>query len=159
VLAGTTLEQDMVTSGDQYLTKDMVLAKDSVLLTGSIVAANGGGSLAGADLSDGKVYRLFEVDVTTQESAQIAISIADAALAQYDGLRAGLGSTQNQLTSTIANLSVTMVNVSSAESAIRDVDFAEEAQNFSKMQILAQTGAYAMSQANASSQIVMSLLQ
>mgnify|MGYP005849739447 CR=1 FL=1 len=63
------------------------------------------------------------------------------------------------MTSTIANLTVTRVNVSAAESSIRDVDFAEEASNFSKMQILNQAGSFAMAQANASSQNVLSLLQ
>jgi len=46
-----------------------------------------------------------------------------------------------------------------AESTIRDVDFAEESSNFTKMQILSQAGTFAMSQANASSQQVLSLLQ
>jgi flagellin len=99
------------------------------------------------------------VDVTSQEGAQIAISIADSALSSYDKIRADLGSVQNQLTSTINNLSVTNVNIQSAESTIRDVDFAEEAANFSKMQILAQAGTFSMAQAKASSQNVLSLLQ
>jgi len=52
-----------------------------------------------------------------------------------------------------------MVNIYSSESTIRDVDFAEEASNFTKVQILSQTGAFAMAQANSSAQLVMSLLQ
>ncbi len=159
IAAGTTLEQDITLNGSQTLTNDMVLAKESTIAAGTVIAENGGGGLTGINLSDAEVSRLFEVDVTSQEGAQTAISIADAALSAYDGIRAGLGSTQNQLTSTIANLSVTQSNVSAAESNIRDVDFAAEAQNFSKLQILSQTGAYAMSQANASAQVVMSLLQ
>ena len=102
---------------------------------------------------------LFRSSVTSQEDAQIAIAVAESALKDYDKVRANLGSVQNQLTSTINNISVTQVNVQAAESAIRDVDFAAESQNFSKLQILAQSGSYAMSQANASSQNVMSLLQ
>ncbi|MBU0909810.1 MAG: flagellin B, partial [Proteobacteria bacterium] len=66
---------------------------------------------------------------------------------------------QNQLTSTIANISVTRVNIFAAESSIRDVDFAEESANFSRMQILSQASTFAMAQANASSQNVLSLLQ
>ncbi|MBI4791154.1 MAG: flagellin B, partial [Deltaproteobacteria bacterium] len=50
-------------------------------------------------------------------------------------------------------------NVTAAESSIRDVDFAEESANFSRMQILSQASTFAMSQANASSQNVLSLLQ
>ncbi len=59
-----------------------------------------------------------------------------------------LGSVQNQLQSTINNISVTQINVKSAKSQIRDVDFATEASNFNKYNILAQSGSYAMSQAN-----------
>ena len=66
---------------------------------------------------------------------------------------------QNQLVVTINNISVTAVNVKSAESQIRDVDFAAESANFSKHNILAQSGSYAMSQANAIQQNVLSLLQ
>ncbi|MFA5455761.1 MAG: flagellin, partial [Sulfurimonas sp.] len=65
----------------------------------------------------------------------------------------------NQLESTIRNISVTQVNVTAAESNIRDVDFAAESANFSKHNILAQSGAYAMSQANAVQQNVLRLLQ
>jgi flagellin len=105
------------------------------------------------------VYRLSDVDVTTQEGAQIGMMVADAALKTLDKVRSDLGSTQNQLTSTISNISTTKVNVDAAESTIRDVDFASESSNFTKMQILSQAGTFAMSQANASSQNVMSLLQ
>ena len=63
------------------------------------------------------------------------------------------------MTATISNISTTMVNIYASESNIRDVDFAEEASNFTKMQILSQTGTFAMSQANASAQQVLSLLQ
>ncbi len=60
---------------------------------------------------------------------------------------------------TINNITVTQVNVKAAESTIRDVDFAAESANFSKYNILAQSGSYAMSQANAVQQNVLKLLQ
>ncbi|MBN2232668.1 MAG: flagellar protein FlaB [Deltaproteobacteria bacterium] len=158
IQAGTTLEQD-ATIAATTLTNDMVVAKESTIKADSVIAANGGGGLAGAELTDATVHRLFELDVTTQESAQIAISIADSTLASYDNIRANLGSVQNQLTSTIANIQVTQTNVLSAESAIRDVDFAEESATFAKFQVLAQSGSFAMAQANASLQNVLRLLQ
>ena len=95
----------------------------------------------------------------TAEGAQTAIAIADAALKDVGNTRAALGSVQNQLSSTIANLSISLTNVNAAESNIRDVDFASEASNFSRLQILSQAGAFALSQANAGSQAVLSLLQ
>jgi flagellin len=85
--------------------------------------------------------------------------VAESAQKLLDKIRSGLGSTQNQLTATINNISVTQVNVKAAESQIRDVDFAAESANFNKHNLLAQSGSYAMSQANAVQKNVMKLLQ
>jgi len=156
--AGTVLERDYVTNGNQTLAEAMTLAKDSVIQSGSTLAANAGGA-SGTSISDTATNRLSDVNVLTQEGAQIAIAVADSALKDLDKVRGDLGSVQNQLTSTIANLAATKVNIASAESSIRDVDFAEEAANFSKFQILTQASSFAMAQANASSQTVLSLLQ
>ncbi|MBK1992412.1 flagellin A [Campylobacter sp. 2018MI35] len=97
--------------------------------------------------------------VTTLKGAMAVMDIAETAIANLDQIRADLGSVQNQLTSTINNITVTQVNVKSAESQIRDVDFASESANYSKANILAQSGSYAMAQANASQQNVLRLLQ
>jgi len=97
--------------------------------------------------------------VTTYAGAQAMIKIAQTAQEKLDTIRADIGSVQNQLTSTINNISVTQVNVSSAESQIRDVDFAEESASFSKYNIMAQAGSYALSQANSTQQNVLKLLQ
>ena len=91
--------------------------------------------------------------------AQAMIDVAEAARKTLDKLRADLGSVQNQLVATINNITVTQVNVKSAESQIRDVDFASESANFSKFNILAQSGSYAMSQANSVQQNILRLLQ
>jgi flagellin len=95
----------------------------------------------------------------TLKGAMAVMNIAESALKALDGIRSSLGSVQNQLSSTIENISVTQVNILSAESQIRDVDFASESANFQKYNILAQSGSYAMSQANATQQNVMRLLQ
>ena len=99
------------------------------------------------------------IDVTTRENAEKAVIISDYALRDLDARRSDIGSVQNQLESTIRNISVTQVNVQAAESQIRDVDFAAESANFAKLNILAQSGSYAMSQANAVQQNVLRLLQ
>jgi flagellin len=95
----------------------------------------------------------------TREGASKAMDIVESAITQLDSIRADLGSVQNQLVVTVNNISVTQVNVRAAESQIRDVDFAAESANFSKYNILAQSGSYAMSQANAVQQNVLRLLQ
>jgi flagellin len=97
--------------------------------------------------------------VTSLKGAMATMKIADAAILRLDQVRADLGSVQNQFISIVNNISVTQVNVKAAESQIRDVDFAAESANFSKYNILAQSGSYAMSQANAVQQNVLKLLQ
>ncbi|MDL0094948.1 flagellin B [Campylobacter vicugnae] len=113
---------------------------------------NGGASNAGqlTDQTGG---------VNTYGGAQAMIDVAESARKTLDKLRADLGSVQNQLVATINNITVTQVNVKSAESQIRDVDFASESANFSKFNILAQSGSYAMSQANSVQQNILRLLQ
>ncbi len=122
----------------------------------------GGAAPAKAGLTAGTVSvgnSISTADVTTFDAAQLTIKKADHALAQLDRTRSDIGSVQNQLESTIRNISVTQVNVTAAESQIRDVDFAQESANFSKYNILAQSGSYALSQANAVQQNVLRLLQ
>ncbi|EAK5926761.1 flagellin A [Campylobacter lari] len=97
--------------------------------------------------------------VTTLKGAMAMMDIVETATANLDAIRADIGAVQNQITATLNNISVTQVNIKSAESNIRDVDFAAESANFSKYNILAQSGSYAMSQANAVQQNVLKLLQ
>jgi len=126
----------------------------------AIVVAGGNAAKSGiTDATYGVANSISTADVTTYTAAQLTIKKADHALEQIDKIRSNIGSTQNQLESTIRNISVTQVNVAAAESQIRDVDFAAESANFAKHNILAQSGSYAMSQANAVQQNVMRLLQ
>lgn len=112
--------------------------------TATTVAASGG---------------IADANVTTATAAQTTIQRADSALEALDKVRSGLGSAQNQVEATLRNISVTRVNIQSAESAVRDVDFADESSNFAKMNILVQAGSYALSQANAVQQNIMTLLR
>jgi len=120
----------------------------------SAIGANVNSIIATSDNKNG-----IGAGVTTLKGAMAVMDIADSAAKLLDKIRADIGSVQNQLVSTINNISVTQVNVKSAESQIRDVDFAAESANFQKHNLLAQSGSYAMSQANAVQQNVMKLLQ
>ena len=97
--------------------------------------------------------------VTTLKGAMLVMDIAESAIKQLDTIRSDLGSVQQQMQSTINNITITQVNVKSAESGIREVDFAAESANYSNLNILAQAGSYAMSQANAVQQNILRLLQ
>jgi flagellin len=99
------------------------------------------------------------IDVTTEAGRSSAVTSIDSAMTNISGIQADLGSAQNQLMSNIRNTSVTQVNIASAESKIRDIDFAAESANFSKNNIMSQTGLFAQSQANAVQANVLNLFR
>lgn len=96
--------------------------------------------------------------VTSLRGAMVTMDNAESAMKMLDKIRADLGSVQGQMVSTVNNITVTQVNVKAAESNIREVDFAAESSEFSKLNILAQSGSYALSQANAIQQNILRLL-
>jgi flagellin len=95
----------------------------------------------------------------TGSGASAAITSIDAAIKTVSTTRAGLGALQNRFDHTINNLNVTVENLSASESRIRDADMAQEMVKFTRNQILSQAGTSMLSQANQSSQGVLSLLR
>lgn len=129
---------------------------------GTFVTQTGadGGVTQSVKIGDATVASLVgSIDVTTQAGAQSAIDAVDGAQSSIADIRSTLGASQNKLESTINNISVTQLNTAFAESQIRDVDFAAESANFSKMNIMSQIGSFAQSQANASASNILGLLQ
>lgn len=108
---------------------------------------------------DSTTLAVNAVTVSSVAGAQAAIASVDAAIGTVDSTRGTLGAFQNRLTSTLNNLSNISENVSSARARIRDADFAAESAALAKNQILQQAGLSILSQANSSSQSVLSLLQ
>jgi len=144
---------------NQYNTGSLTLSSGTaVTVTNGATGASGFGALSATTTYSVK-NAVNSTDVTTRSKAEDAIMTMDFALKQVDSIRSNIGSTQNQLESTVRNISVTQVNVTAAESSIRDVDFAAESANFAKYNILAQSGSYAMSQANLVQKNVLRLLQ
>ena len=105
-------------------------------------------SAEAAKLGDPANGQLSDINVLTQEGAQKAIRIADEALSQLNQNRSNIGSLQNQLESAIGNLATTQINVLSAQSAIQDVDVAEESMVLSNMKVLNKARVFASAQAN-----------
>jgi flagellin len=91
--------------------------------------------------------------------AQAAASLVQAALASVASIEAGVGATQNQLQSVVANLTVGQQNLQAAYSGLVDVNFAQETTQFSTDQILMQSGVSMLSQAQQSPSMVLKLLQ
>ena len=98
------------------------------------------------------------VDVTSKESARESLASLDGAIEKVSGQRAMLGSLQNRLTSTSNNLQVYTENMSSANSRIRDVDYAEETAKQARNQILTAAGTSVLAQANVSGQNALKLI-
>jgi flagellin len=97
--------------------------------------------------------------VTVGAGFTSSISTIDAAISYVSSLRSNLGAYQNRFQHTIANLGVSVENLSAAESRIRDTDMASEMVNFTRTQILSQAGTAMLAQANSSSSSVLKLLQ
>ncbi|EOZ8048493.1 flagellin [Campylobacter coli] len=158
-----------VGSGKGYsatLTANAIVMSNASAASRVYNVSSGSGFSAGSNLSQFATMKTtaFGVKdetagVTTLKGAMAVMDIAETAITNLDQIRADIGSVQNQVTSTINNITVTQVNVKAAESQIRDVDFAAESANYSKANILAQSGSYAMAQANSVQQNVLKLLQ
>jgi len=97
-------------------------------------------------------------DVCDTVSAQSSLDAIDAAIMSKDITRTFLGSMVERLQNTILNLQIGQETASSAESTIRDADMAYEMMNFTRAQILMQTGVSMMSQANMLPSVVAGVL-
>jgi flagellin len=114
----------------------------------------------GAGVANNSQFKsLDEIDVTTAQGAADALLLIDAAIDEISSNRSELGAFQrNTLESNLANLRVAAENLSAAESTFRDADLALEMAEFTKLQILAQTGVAMMAQANQLPQTVLRLI-
>jgi flagellin len=98
------------------------------------------------------------LDVSSADSAQEAISTVDSGISSVTDQLASIGDAQTRLDFKEGNLETTRTNLESARSQIEDADFAREQTRVAKLQILQQTGTAQLAQANAASQSVLSLV-
>jgi len=106
------------------------------------------------NVGDGSIMSLGDAD-----SANRSIGTLDAALKTLNKQRADLGAYQNRLTHTISGLNIASENMSASESRIRDTDMAKAMVEYTKNQVLSQSGMAMLAQANSNSQQVLSLLR
>jgi len=99
------------------------------------------------------------IDISSSGSASTTIVNIDSALTQVSTQRASMGAVMSRLQNTISNLGIASENISAAKSRVADLDMAQEVVNMSKNQILTQSAQAMLSQANQSSQGVLSLLR
>jgi len=101
----------------------------------------------------------ISVGGSTSTNATAAIDAVDAALTSVSTSRATFGAVQNRLAIAVTNSQTIRTNLEAANSAIRDVDVAEETSVLARTQVLLQAGTSVLSQANQAPQLALSLLR
>ncbi len=102
---------------------------------------------------------ISNLSVTASDAALSALDVMDTAITSVTQGRGKVGAVQNRLVRAISNISISIENLTSAESAIRDTDIAEEVALLTRNQILVQASTAMVGQANLIPQSVLQLLQ
>jgi flagellin len=128
---------------------------DSITITIDSLSTND----LGAGAQSGGVANLSATTLTTQSDAINAVKSLDESINSVNMMRSNMGAFINRIEHAINNLTISNTNQQSAESLIRDVDFASETTQFTRNQILTQSATAMLSQANSLPQGVLSLLK
>jgi flagellin len=146
----------LVNSGPADASSTIALSGDDLVELGfsGVLASIGGG----VDRAE-EVRYVSQIDISTRESASLAMTVVDAALETLAGVRGGLGAVANRLESTISNLMNISENTSASMSRVMDADFAAESTRLARAQVLQQASVAMLAQANATAQTVLRLLE
>jgi len=147
VLGSTGTFTPAAGQGDSYVANGSGAINGRVAVSSSSSAASGSGSA------------VAQIDISSQDGANDAVSVIDSAISYILSQRSNLGAIENRLGHTIDNLSNIVVNTEAAKSRILDADFSVETSKLTKLQILQQAATAMLAQANQSKQTVLSLLQ
>lgn len=97
--------------------------------------------------------------IDTKSNAQAYLEAIDEAVSDLNEQRGKIGAAQNQISYHVANLEAMYENTRAAESTIKDADFAKEMADFTKFQIVTQSGIAMLAQANQLPQLILSLMR
>ena len=152
------LKNEMTRIGEttDFNGKKMLKGDDTTIFVGYQKDTNNDITISGISLAI-EVSSLGSI--ATQSEAKDMLGKISVALQNISDARSAFGAVQNRLEHTIDNLDNVVENVTAAESRIRDTDMADEMVKYSKNNILTQAGQSMLSQANQSTQGVLSLLQ
>ena len=103
--------------------------------------------------------KISAIDLSNSTNAGTALTVITDAIEQVAGDRAGYGAIQNRLEYTVSNLMNVAEFTTAARSRIEDADFAAESARLAKSQILQQTGAAMLAQANATPELALMLFK
>jgi flagellin len=164
----STTDQAKITAEVAQLTAELVRVRDSSMFNGiSLFGSSGAGTTvtiqvgANQNLDSASNTNRIGVTLTALSFSTISMDVSqiDTAITSVSSVRSDLGAVQNRLEHAVANLGVSQENMSAAESRIRDVDVAAEMVNFTRLQILSQSGTAMLAQANQAPQSVLALLR
>jgi flagellin len=158
-----------LTENGNLTTTALTVAQLNVGRTQFQIGANAGqtaglniANFAASELGKGVVsgLTLANLDITGGTAATQAMQVIDKAIEEVSAARGNIGNfIRNTLESQVRNLGVAKENLTASESAVRDADIADEMTNFTKLQILQQSGMAMLAQANSSPNAVLSLLR
>jgi flagellin len=163
----STSDQAKITAEVAQLTAELGRIRDSTTFNGLTLFSSSAATTVtlqvGANQNLDSANNANRVGVTLNalsfSTISMDVSQIDTAITSISTARSDLGAVQNRLEHAVANLGVSEENLSAAESRIRDVDVASEMVNFTRLQILQQSGTAMLAQANQSPQSVLSLLR
>ncbi|WP_448587444.1 flagellin N-terminal helical domain-containing protein [Thermocrinis sp.] len=131
--------------------------------TDSFVVNENGIDIVGTPVADPSINstftNLYAIDVTSNAGAERALLITKKAMQYVDRLRSNIGAVMNNLQSIFDAQKVGYDNTKEAENVIRNIDYAEEMTNFTKLQIRMQSTMAMLAQANQMPQLVLQLLR
>jgi len=155
---GVTSAYDEAT-GSWSFSSSSTGAASTVSVSGSDLTQLGmtAGSANGADATATAAV-LSSISVASASDALSALDSIDNAIEYINSQRGELGAIENRLNHTVNNLSNVIENTAASRSRILDADYAVEAANLAKLQVMQQAGSAMLAQANAQSQLVLSLL-
>jgi len=152
------------TIGDTFTNKTVSLqfnynkvASNSLQFVAHQTSSTAAAVTQGKVLAQGSV--VAGIDVSTQASANNAITTIDKAINTVSDSRSQLGAYENRMTNTIDNLNTSDENITSAQSRIADVDMSKEISTYQKNNVLQQAATSMLAHANQQPQTVLSLLQ
>ena len=172
---GSDTLQFLVNSGVSNATSSLVMAQSSTpsLIFDDPTSTTNGVNLkdtngenqtsfsdTGGDTAPTQTVRyVSQIDISTRETALLAMTVVDAALQQVASNRGLLGAVANRLESTISNLMQVSENTAASLSRVMDADYAEESTRLARAQVLQQASVAILAQANATTQTVLKLLE
>ena len=149
-----------VVNGDASYVSKTVDTDGKLVFTGATIGTVLAAGITAVETSSvSAANSVDDILVTDTASAKAALAVVDSALEMMSDFRARLGASSNRMFITVDNLMSMSENTAASRSRIVDADFAAESASLAKSQILQKAGTAMLSQANASTQDILSLLK